>query len=180
MGSGGAREIKREGDEAVAAPIPDFKPLAGGLKVIYFVLAGLLAFTYAFPLALDPSLHLLLLATTTIACGCFHNSYLYYAGLKWNEDHASDAELYLKSEDAESISEEDAWKFPLMGSCVLLGLFLVCFFVRASNILAKSKRVDHLPRTLPLTGLQVRPVRVDQEVPYPSLRFVHLPLCAVW
>ena len=133
MGSEGTREIKREEDAAVTAPIPDFEPLAGGLKVIYFVLAGLLAFTYVFPLALDPSLHLLLLATTTVACGCIHNSYLYYATLKWSEDHASDAELYLKSEEAESISEEDAWKFPVMGSCVLLGLFLVCFFVRASS-----------------------------------------------
>ena len=108
-----------------AAPILDPEPLTRALKVLYTVLAGLLAFTYAFPLALDPSVHLLLLATTTITCGCVHNSYLYYSQLKWTEDHKEDADLYVKGEDAESISEEDAWYFPVMGSCVLLGLFVV-------------------------------------------------------
>lgn len=127
MARGGASKSGDDATVAEPAPIPDTEPLTVGLKVVYIILAGLLAFTYAFPLALDPSLHLLLLATTTIVCGCLHNSYLHYASLKWSEEHSDDADLYLKNEDAESISEEDAWKFPLMGSCVLLGLFVVRF-----------------------------------------------------
>jgi len=72
--------------------------------------------------SLHPSLHLLLLAVSVVYLGCYHSVWLY------SKPHPQlDKEDVEKDEDVNqsAIQDGDAYMFPVMGSAVLFGLFVV-------------------------------------------------------
>jgi len=62
---------------------------------------------------LQPQLHLLFMATIVVLLGCLHGVWLF------TEANAEDRE------EQQSLKSEDAYWFPVIGSCVLFGLFCV-------------------------------------------------------
>mmetsp|Transcript_1630 Transcript_1630/g.3693 ORF Transcript_1630/g.3693 Transcript_1630/m.3693 type:complete len:506 (-) Transcript_1630:34-1551(-) len=73
--------------------------------------------------SLQPSLHLLALSVVVVYLGCKHSVWLYV-----KPDPARDAEDDIEEEEdigQSSLQDGDAYMFPILGSAVLFGLFLV-------------------------------------------------------
>merc|ERR1719386_89225 len=68
---------------------------------------------------LQPSLHLLSLACICVFLGCKHGVWLF---TRRTETGESDAQQ-------EVLGDDQAYWFPIMGSCTLFGLFLIYKFV---------------------------------------------------
>jgi minor histocompatibility antigen H13 len=74
------------------------------------------------PFLLPPSAHLLVLATLTVTVGCVHAVAL---ELQADEYVEGGGDLSQESDESQSLNAEDAYWFPIMGSCMLFGLFLL-------------------------------------------------------
>uniref|UniRef100_A0A7S3PJS3 Uncharacterized protein n=1 Tax=Aplanochytrium stocchinoi TaxID=215587 RepID=A0A7S3PJS3_9STRA len=67
----------------------------------------------------QPSLHTLVLATLCVLIGCKHAVWMYVRPYEDDED------AHTEEVPQSALKDEDAYMFPIMGSCVLFGLFLI-------------------------------------------------------
>lgn len=95
--------------------------LRGMLMQLHVVLfLAMLGFCF-FAVDVHPSVHLIVLATLTVVLGSKGSLWVYCVRSEEDgEDGSPETE-----ELAPTIKEDEAWRFPIAGSCVLFGLFVV-------------------------------------------------------
>eukprot|EP00948_MAST-09A_sp_MAST-9A-sp1_P002708 g2708.t1 len=87
------------------------------LSTLYLIIAGTVVFILTHPLALHAQGQMLILAVLTVVTGCLHSLYLH--ACRGLEPELAD------DDSTEVLDEQDAMKMPIVGSCVLFGLFVV-------------------------------------------------------
>ena len=96
------------------------KHLRGELIMLHIALVGsMLGFAFV-ATKLPPPVHLVVLATLTVVLGC--KASLFFYCVKPEDEVADGVD---NEELGPTIKEDEAWRFPVAGSCVLFGLFVV-------------------------------------------------------
>lgn len=99
--------------------------LRGQILALHVLLIATMVFFSFFATSLSPSLHLIVLATITVTLGCKHSNF-FYCLLSEDDPDSKDGAGGVDNEDlGPVIGEEEAGRMPIMGSCVLFGLFCV-------------------------------------------------------
>jgi len=93
------------------------------LVLLYSVLAASMGFFSAMPTMAHPNVHLLVVAVLSVTIGCKHHVLLS------RDTKTADGRVSVQRVEQESINENEAYWFPIKGSCVLLGAFLMFKFV---------------------------------------------------
>jgi len=93
------------------------------LAFLYTMLAVSMVFFAAMPMTTHPSLHLMVLAVLSVTIGCKHHLLLS------RDTKTADGKVSVQRAEQEGVSEDDAYWFPITGSCVLFGAFLVFKFL---------------------------------------------------
>eukprot|EP00946_MAST-07B_sp_MAST-7B-sp1_P001278 g1278.t1 len=99
--------------------------LRGQILSLHALLIAVMVFFAFFATELSPSVHLIVLATITVTLGCKHSNF-FYCLLAEDDPDSEEPGAGVDNEDlGPVIGSDEAARMPIMGSCVLFGLFCV-------------------------------------------------------
>jgi hypothetical protein len=99
--------------------------LRGQILSLHALLIAVMVFFAFFATDLSPSAHLIVLATITVTLGCKHSNF-FYCLLAEDDPDSEEPGAGVDNEDlGPVIGSDEAARMPIMGSCVLFGLFCV-------------------------------------------------------